>query len=429
VLLTVALVCATGCSPTSGPTAAESSASPARGPSEAVEVAAHCSDIAEPDLPPAPPAAPPAPRPSPEPATPDASDVQAWADANAPDTFAGLWLTSERPQRLVIAFTDEVEAHAQQLRADLGISPIAVRHAHSVRALDAIQDEIVADLLSVAPGAAPARIIAVYTSVQINRVAVQLLGDGDQARADLHARYGDAVCVEVSPVNDADDAVPSPWEAAGPVAADATAVDILVQEMACASGQSADGRIEVLDVRYETDQVVATIGVVPRDGAQTCQGHPPTPYTLQLDEPLDGRPLVDGYTPPPAPEPTPTPTPEGPPWTLEIRVEPLDGDELPPGLQLQVHVVDVTGRGVLSLDWDEYVASIGGDPNTADFVTSVRQVEVAGPFVEVTSILRVGTGPEEPVCRTAVERPSDGVASLVIRRQRAPDGTCADTSP
>jgi hypothetical protein len=49
--------------------------------------------------------------------------------------------------------------------------------------------------------------------------------------------------------------------------------------------------VPVLEMTPE--QVRLAIGVVPRDGRQTCQGNPVTPFTLDLPEPLGARKLID----------------------------------------------------------------------------------------------------------------------------------------
>ncbi|MBM7412971.1 hypothetical protein JOE38_002794 [Clavibacter michiganensis] len=70
-------------------------------------------------------------------------------------------------------------------------------------------------------------------------------------------------------------------------------VELLVTESGCASGRTAEGRIEVVDLRQDPDQVVVTLGVRPFPGGQSCQGHGATPFTLALDEPLGSRLLLD----------------------------------------------------------------------------------------------------------------------------------------
>jgi hypothetical protein len=81
--------------------------------------------------------------------------------------------------------------------------------------------------------------------------------------------------------------------------AGATSIDLLVHERACASGQSAEGRVEIIDVQETEDQVRLRIGVRPREGGQDCPGNPPTPFTVDLSEPLGERKIVDASIVPP----------------------------------------------------------------------------------------------------------------------------------
>ena len=76
---------------------------------------------------------------------------------------------------------------------------------------------------------------------------------------------------------------------------------ILVTETACASGQSAAGRVEEPLVFREQARVQVAMFVRPLYGPATCPSNPPTPYTLRLDRPLGDRTLADGGTIPPRP--------------------------------------------------------------------------------------------------------------------------------
>lgn len=81
-----------------------------------------------------------------------------------------------------------------------------------------------------------------------------------------------------------------------------TSVDLLVTERACASGRGAEGRIELVELNVTTDQIQLRIGVRPPEGdGQTCQGNPPTPYKVELSEPLGDREIVDTSVVPPRP--------------------------------------------------------------------------------------------------------------------------------
>lgn len=102
----------------------------------------------------------------------------------------------------------------------------------------------------------------------------------------------------VVPVANACGTEPEPvtaeWEVAPAADLDpaTSSVPILVNETECASGRSAEGRIEVT-VEYGHDEVEFDVRVRPRSGAdQECPGNPTTPYTVELDEPLGDRSVV-----------------------------------------------------------------------------------------------------------------------------------------
>jgi len=70
----------------------------------------------------------------------------------------------------------------------------------------------------------------------------------------------------------------------------------VVLEKACASGDSAEGRIHKPEIEYEEDAVIVTVRVRPKGGFQECPANPPTCYLLELDEPLGSRVLLMGTT-------------------------------------------------------------------------------------------------------------------------------------
>lgn len=70
-------------------------------------------------------------------------------------------------------------------------------------------------------------------------------------------------------------------------------IQLLVHEGACASGQSAEGRIRVPVLEVTPDAVRVAIATVRREGGQDCQGNPNTSFTLELPEPLGERRLID----------------------------------------------------------------------------------------------------------------------------------------
>ncbi|MEX2619129.1 MAG: hypothetical protein WD250_02810 [Egibacteraceae bacterium] len=100
-----------------------------------------------------------------------------------------------------------------------------------------------------------------------------------------------------------DQAEVAQWAPDNPTALDpsTTAIDVTVYESACASGQAATRRVAEPDITYGDQEVVVTIRVIPSPGDQSCPANPPTPFTVELDEPLDGRALLDGGQQPPGP--------------------------------------------------------------------------------------------------------------------------------
>jgi hypothetical protein len=70
-------------------------------------------------------------------------------------------------------------------------------------------------------------------------------------------------------------------------------VHLLVTEAACASGKPADGRVTLERRAQLEDRVELVIGVEIQPGAHDCPSNPPTPFTVELDEPLGDRTLLD----------------------------------------------------------------------------------------------------------------------------------------
>jgi hypothetical protein len=78
-----------------------------------------------------------------------------------------------------------------------------------------------------------------------------------------------------------------------------TQLSLLVQEDDCASGRDASGRILRPLVHYGRTALTITYFIRPLKGFQTCQGVPPTPVILNLDESVGSRTLRDGAPHPP----------------------------------------------------------------------------------------------------------------------------------
>lgn len=80
---------------------------------------------------------------------------------------------------------------------------------------------------------------------------------------------------------------------------EARTINALVTELACASGQSSEGRVVAPEITYGPDFILVGFAVRGLDGAQTCQGNPSVAYTIALSEPVGDRRVYDaGQLPP-----------------------------------------------------------------------------------------------------------------------------------
>jgi hypothetical protein len=73
-----------------------------------------------------------------------------------------------------------------------------------------------------------------------------------------------------------------------------TVLRVLVSEQTFASGQRADGRVQVPDIYVDADELVLTIFVTPRPGYQSGSRNPETPVRIALPHPVEQRRLIDG---------------------------------------------------------------------------------------------------------------------------------------
>ena len=76
-----------------------------------------------------------------------------------------------------------------------------------------------------------------------------------------------------------------------------TVLRVLVSEQTFASGQRADGRVQVPDLYVDADELVLTVFVTPRPGFQSGSRNPETPVRIALPHPVGQRRLVDGALP------------------------------------------------------------------------------------------------------------------------------------
>ncbi len=90
------------------------------------------------------------------------------------------------------------------------------------------------------------------------------------------------------------------WVAPGEtLGATTTTIKAILNERACASGQSPEGRVQEPVIEYTAEAVTVTISVAGRGGVQDCPSNPEFPITITLTEPLGDRALLDGGSIPP----------------------------------------------------------------------------------------------------------------------------------
>ena len=83
-----------------------------------------------------------------------------------------------------------------------------------------------------------------------------------------------------------------------PIDPKATQLYGFVLERECASGHSPEGRILAPDVDYGAEALTVTFSIAPLSGVQDCQGNAPFGVVFELEDAVDGRPILDGSTVP-----------------------------------------------------------------------------------------------------------------------------------
>ncbi len=239
----------------------------------------------------------------------DQPAVREWARTEHADTFAGAWLDQAQGGIQTLAFTRDADQRAADIRERFGVDVVAVTAQFTDAELAAAQERLFSLLQSSAPSPSPGQIYATAVSVTINRLEIMMLGDSPETRARIAELVDPAMaCLSIEEIPTTEDAEPAPWQPApgADLSPSSTAIDVLVREWACTGDATAEGRVVVDDVRYEADAVTVTLAIIPLGGAHECPGHPDTPFTIELAEPLGNRALLDGRTNArPTIEPTP----------------------------------------------------------------------------------------------------------------------------
>ena len=225
--------------------------------------------------------------------------IRTWAEQEAPDSYAGLWL-SQPAGILTVAFATDLDRNRAEVHDRFGEDIAVVEVEHPLAELEAIAEQVGEEFRPA--GDEVPRITGWAVYEQHNRVGVEILGEDDELPRALAERFdADRLCVNVEGVPQSEDAQVADWEPDGEVDRTATHIPVHVMERGCAGGEPATGRIPEPHVQYREDAVVVTFRVIPKGGPQTCPGNPPTPYVLELSEPLGDRQLLDGGAEPPAP--------------------------------------------------------------------------------------------------------------------------------
>jgi hypothetical protein len=123
--------------------------------------------------------------------------ARSWAGAEARDHFAGVWLDDEHGAS-VIAFTDDVEAYAAEVRERFGAGWWVVAADHTEAELEAAQQRVIARMGGGGDGTPPGTIVGSGIRTDQGVVTVEVVGGDDAILADLAAQLDHpAICFEV----------------------------------------------------------------------------------------------------------------------------------------------------------------------------------------------------------------------------------------
>ena len=90
------------------------------------------------------------------------------------------------------------------------------------------------------------------------------------------------------------------WRLEEPPTDDSTEFRVVLEERACSGGRALDSKNLEVDVEYLDDRIGILVSAEPLgNGMYTCPLNPSS-FTIELDEPVDGRRLVDRSVYPPA---------------------------------------------------------------------------------------------------------------------------------
>ena len=127
---------------------------------------------------------------------PLASAIQAWVGREAADDFAGLWI-DQQVGGWAVAFTDEVDRHAGEIRADVHPGLAVAEANHPYGHLRDIQARVGREQMG-RGGQEAGAVTSVGVQVMINRTVIGVFDPDEQRLAELSDAYGaTAICFEI----------------------------------------------------------------------------------------------------------------------------------------------------------------------------------------------------------------------------------------
>ncbi|MGI9016124.1 MAG: hypothetical protein ACR2HR_03300 [Euzebya sp.] len=234
--------------------------------------------------------------------------LRQWAASTHPDTWGGLWLDQSRGGLTTVAFTTDVDDRVGDIADRYGLDVRGVEVTFTEAELTRAQDTLILAMRDQyegrdASGPQPGDLTSSWVHAPTNRLQVGMYTNDEATQRRLTELVDPTmICLNIEEIPTEEDAGPASWapSADADLSAESTVIALDVIERACASATPAEGRIVVQDIRYEEAAIVVTIGVIPLPGGNDCPGNPITPFTLELDEPLNGRQLLDGASNPPS---------------------------------------------------------------------------------------------------------------------------------
>ncbi len=120
-----------------------------------------------------------------------------WAQREARDHFAGVWMDQDH-EAAVIAFTDDVDAYAAQVRDRFGAGWWVVTADHTEAELDAAHADVISRMEGGVDGTPPGTIVGSGIDTRRGLVTVEVVG-GDDVALGEHAAPLDhpAICFEI----------------------------------------------------------------------------------------------------------------------------------------------------------------------------------------------------------------------------------------